>query len=284
MSPAIPDPLMSAPALHGLLGQVDILDATYFSPPDPARIQAEFEAGRIPSARLFDIDAISDHASDLPHMLPTDVQFSQALQELGIDGSRPIIVYDRSINHFSAPRVWFTLKAFGLRDVRVLDGGLLAWRAAGLPEDSGPPAPVPAVALTAWRLDRARIADLAEIERIVVDRAQPIIDARAAERFHGWAAEPRPGLRAGHMPGAFNQPFDQLTATDGTFASAEALAQIFAAIPQGPQPVLSCGSGMTAAVLALGLARLGRDARLYDGSWSEWGSKGSVVEITPAKA
>lgn len=269
------DPLVSADWLADHLEEVVVLDATYFLPPDPARSQAEFRDAHIPGARLFEIDEVSDHDHPLPHMMPDPATFSQAMAALGIDGSKPVVVYDRSPNHFSAPRVWFTLRAFGLAESYVLDGGLALWQAGGHPVAEGSRDAEP-VAPRDWSLEAGRVLTAAEVAD-EAEAATPILDARSAERFEGRAPEPRPGLSSGHMPGSRCAPFTALTGEDGRFRTADELAPIFAGIEE-VEPVVTCGSGMTACVLALGLARLGRKARLYDGSWAEWGT-GTVGPI-----
>lgn len=264
------DPLVYAHWLADNLDQVVVLDATYFLPPDPARSLAEFEAARIPGARLFEIDAVADETSDLPHMLPTEAHFAQAMAALGIDGTKPVVVYDRSANHFSAPRVWFTLRLFGLEDAFVLDGGLTAWTAAGLATENGTADAVAPVAEKAWAFDHARVLTGEEVRAVTQTGAAPIYDARGLERFQGKAPEPRPGLQSGRMPGSACVPFTSMTTDTGLFASPEAIRAAFGEL-SGPAPVLSCGSGMTACVLALALERIGVSARLYDGSWADWG-------------
>lgn len=264
-----PDPLITAAALASRRTDMVVLDATYFLPADQSRARADYTAAHIPDALFFDIDAVSDPAAGLPHMLPPVPVFAAAMAALGIDGSRPVVVYDRSPNHFSAPRVWFTLQVFGLRDVFVLEGGFTAWQAAGHPVEAGETVAT-AVPPRDWQPDLSRLLSGPAMAALVAGGAAQIIDARGAARFQGLAAEPRPGLQSGHMPGARNLPFDSLTLADGRFADPVLLAQLFAG-KAGPDTVLTCGSGMTAATLALGLARLGQGARLYDGSWSEWG-------------
>lgn len=264
------DPIVSSVWLAQNLADVVVLDATYFLPPDPERTRYEFETSRVPGARLFEIDEVADQTTDLPHMMPDVGTFSTAMAALGIDGTRPVVVYDRSSNHFSAPRVWFTLRVFGVPEVYVLDGGLAAWRVAGNSVESGPETASP-VARRDWTYDARQVVSANDVLSILNAKSAPVIDVRSAGRFTGHAAEPRPGLRPGRMPGALNLPFDRLTEVDGHFASVEKLREI---IPLGTgegQPVVTCGSGMTAATLALGMARIGVDARLYDGSWSEWG-------------
>lgn len=266
--PQSSDPVVTPSWLAARLSQVVVLDATYFLPADPARARAEFAQSHLPGAQLFEIDAVCDPAADLPHMFPPVAVFGPAAAALGIDGSRPVVVYDRSANHFSAPRVWFTLTTFGI-EAHVLEGGLQAWQREGHEVETGP-ATSQSVALRDWAPDLTRLVSGGEMAALVAGAEARVIDARGALRFRGEAPEPRPGLQSGHMPGASNLPFDQLTRPDGRFASVAELEALFAG-KTGAQTVLSCGSGMTAATLALGLARLGQGARLYDGSWSEWG-------------
>jgi len=270
------DPLVSAARLSQRIKDFDIVDATYYMPADPARIRADFLAARIPGARLFEIDEIVDRSSDLPHMLPDAGTFGRAVAELGIDGSRPVVVYDRSVNHFSAPRVWLTLKLFGVENCYVLDGGFNAWVKAGCTVVSGD-AGDRAAALRSWTMDKRRVLSGAKMAAAISTGDGPIFDARSAERFAGLAAEPRPGLRSGHMQGASCVPFTSLTGPDGLFVGLPILRELFG-YPTDQQPIVSCGSGLTACVLALGLARLGLTARLYDGSWSEWG-RGTLGDI-----
>ncbi|WP_244070025.1 sulfurtransferase [Bradyrhizobium sp. Ce-3] len=268
--------MISAARLSRRLHDFDIIDATYYMPADPARARADFQALRIPGARLFEIDEIVDRSSDLPHMLPDAGTFARAAAELGIDGSRPVAVYDRSVNHFSAPRVWLTLKLFGIENCYVLDGGFSAWMNAGCPVVSGD-AGDRTVAPRTWTLDKGRVLTGAEMAKAVAAGDGTIFDARSKERFAGAAAEPRPGLRSGHMQGASCVPFTSLTRSDGLFVDPSTLRTMFG-YPTDREPIVSCGSGLTACVLALGLARLGLNARLYDGSWSEWG-RGALGDI-----
>jgi thiosulfate/3-mercaptopyruvate sulfurtransferase len=264
------DPLVSAQWLSDHLDQVVVLDATYFLPPDPARSRAEHTAMRIPGAQLFAIDEIADTTSDLPHMLPTEAHFSKAIAALGIDGSCPVVVYDRSANHFSAPRVWFTLRLFGIGNAFVLDGGLNAWTAAGFATESGAALAPQPVAPKAWGLDRTRVLSGLEVHAATAARDAPIFDARSQDRFDGAAPEPRAGLNSGHMPGSSCIPFPSFTTETGLFASPTTIRAIFGELSDAA-PILSCGSGMTACVLALALERIGVSARLYDGSWADWG-------------
>ncbi|WP_068302850.1 sulfurtransferase [Pararhodobacter sp. CCB-MM2] len=276
----VTDPLIDPSWLAERLDHVVVLDATYGLGAAPEQARAAVVEARIPGARHFDIDAISAPGTELPHMLPDGDTFARAMAALGIDGTRPVVVYDRSLNHFSAPRVWFTLTLFGLENVHVLDGGLARWRAEGHAVASGPVEVTP-VAPRDWPFDAARVLTGTALAEALRQGTAQVVDARAQDRFDGRAPEPRAGLKSGAMPGAVCRPFATLTGPDGRFATPETLRDMFAEV--GPEPVLSCGSGVTACVLALGLARIGRRARLYDGSWTEWGQGklGPIVTATP---
>lgn len=263
-------------------GDVRIVDASWYLPAQNRDARAEFEAAHIPGAVFFDQDAVVDPQSSLPHTLPSPAIFSQAAGALGLSANDSIVVYD-GMGLFSAARVWWMLRVFGARDVRVLDGGLPAWQAAGLPTQSGPAHPKPA------QFDAidpgSAVVDLAEMRRIVDTGTVRIADARSAERFSGSAPEPRAGVRSGHMPGASSLPFGELQA-DGRLKDEAALRAAFsdAGIDPDAPVVTTCGSGVTAAVINLALESLGnRGAKLYDGSWTEWGSHGDTpVETGPA--
>lgn len=272
MPPSTPqDPMMSATDLSDALGapNLRVLDATWFLPTQERSGAAEFRDTHIPGAHFFDIDAISDRATPLPHMLPSPAQFAVQLGALGVGDGDMVVVYD-ALGLFSAPRVWWMLRAMGMDAVRVLDGGLPAWMAAGLPLDHGPPAP-PAPRVVTSRLRADLIADFDAARGAVC-----LLDARPAGRFAGRDPEPRPGLRAGHAPNARSTPYSALLNADGTMKSAADLRAEFAARGvslDGPLMTM-CGSGVTAAIVALALARLGRwDVALYDGSWAEWGAR-----------
>lgn len=265
------DPLIDPAELAEILDTAVILDATYYLPPDPERSRNDVASLRIPGAVLFEIDEIADTSAPLAHMMPDAERFAEAMAELGIDGSRPVVIYDRSGMHFSAPRVWYTLTLFGVPDVRVLNGGLAAWQAGGHETASGSlPEPAP-VARRGWTPDLSRVLDGKAMADTVARGGTPILDARPEGRFHGRDPEPRAGLTSGHMPGASSLPFTELTGPDGRFLDAPALREKIGAGPASGT-IVTCGSGMTACTLALGLARIGRDATLYDGSWAEWGS------------
>lgn len=257
------------------LGQVSpkLLDGSWYLPSEGRDPHAEYLAGHIPGAVFFDIDAISDTSSDLPHMLPDEAAFADAAGRLGLSETDTIIVYDGA-GLFSAARVWWTLKVFGAQDVRILDGGLPAWKTAGLPLQTGPVEPEPARFNA--KLDRGAVRDRHAVAAALRDRSATVVDARSPARFAGTEPEPRPGLRSGHMPGARNLPYRRLLGADGRLAEPEAIrrAAADAGIDLERPVVTSCGSGVTAAIVNLALARIGKtDTALYDGSWAEWGSR-----------
>ncbi|MCQ8781646.1 3-mercaptopyruvate sulfurtransferase [Mangrovibrevibacter kandeliae] len=259
--------------------RLSIVDASWYLPAQGRDARAEFAAAHLPGAVFFDQDAVVMPDAGLPHTLPSPEIFAAAAGALGIRAGDTIVVYD-GMGLFSAPRVWWMFRTFGASDVRILDGGFPAWQAAGLPVESGGALPEPATFDV--RFDPDAVVGLAEMRRIVEARAVQIADARPAERFKGSQPEPRPGVRAGHMPGARSLPAAALAA-DGRLKSEADLRTLFADAGLDPaQPVVtSCGSGVTAAAINFALAALGEHpARLYDGSWTEWGSRGDTPVVT----
>jgi thiosulfate/3-mercaptopyruvate sulfurtransferase len=270
-----PNPLITPAELAGALSRpgLRIIDASWHLPSVGRDARAEHAAAHIPGAVFFDIDAVVDAATRLPHMLPPAEIFGDAVGALGIGNGDSVVVYD-TLGLFSAPRAWWTFRAMGHQDVRVLDGGLPRWCAEAQPLESGTPAPAPA-RFTA-QLQPELVRDLEQVRGALETGEAQLVDARPAPRFKGEAPEPRPGLRLGHMPGAVNAPFPSVLASDGIMLPPQALRRVFAQAGVDPErPIIaSCGSGVTAAVVLLALHRLGvRDAALYDGSWAEWGAR-----------
>jgi thiosulfate/3-mercaptopyruvate sulfurtransferase len=248
-----------------------VIDGSWYLPDDKRDPHAEYLAGHIPGAVFFDIDGIADHASGLPHMLPDPVAFSSAMRKLGIGDGMRAVVYDGA-GLFSAPRVWWTLRVFGMRDVAVLEGGVPKWKAEGRALEEGP-VQRQARHFTA-RFDHGAVASLSDVQRQLKSGVQ-LVDARSAARFAGEEPEPRPGVRPGHIPGSLNLPHRELVA-DGCFRPrAELERKVAGAGIDLSRPVTTtCGSGISAAILSLAFETLGRSSvPVYDGSWTEWGGR-----------
>ena len=279
--------LIETSALASRLGSVTLLDSTWYPPGKSGR--PEYEQRRIPSAQFFDVDGVCDHATPLPHMLPSAAEFSRHMAALQVTKARPVVVYDSS-GLLAAARCVFTLAAFGHPDVRLLVGGLPRWTAEGRPVDVGaPPPPPPPLPEEPWALDGAMVAGLGEVRAASAAAAaapggapaphEPlVVDARPAPRFRGEAPEPRPGLGCGHIPGSRSVPFPTLQAP--SFGPVLPPAEVDAALRSaGVDParpgriILSCGSGVTAPIVWLALAEGGRreGVAVYDGSFAEWG-------------
>lgn len=277
--------LITPAALAARLNEPDlrILDASFYMPAEQQDPHAHFRAAHIPGARFFDIETIADTATDLPHMLPAPGQFAAQAGALGLSHSDTIVVYDQK-GIFSAPRAWFMLRLFGARQVMVLDGGLPAWREAGLPVESGEPPPAPPARFVPdYRATRIR--GLGDMLDNIASGAELVLDARAAGRFDGSAPEPRPGLPSGHIPGARSLPASDLLQNGRFMQPLDALrARLAQAGADGSRPVVtSCGTGVSAAIItfALHLAGLPEGA-LYDGSWTEWASRADTPKATGA--
>ena len=261
-------------ATHLDAPDIAILDASWHLPDSGRNGRAEFLSAHIPGALFFDIDELSDTSSLYPHMLPSPEKFSSRMRKMGIGDGKKIVVYD-SLGLYSAARAWWMFRVFGKDDVAILDGGFPKWKAEGRPIEDGEPPPRQQRHFTA-RFRGMLVKDRNDVLNVLKGRSEQLADARSAGRFAGTEPEPRKGVRSGHIPGARSLPFSTLVNPDGTVKSPAQIEAAFREADIDPaKPVVAyCGSGVTAAVLALALAVAGHDEHaIYDGSWAEWGSE-----------
>ena len=277
-----PKTLVSTEWLQAHLKDPDlrILDGSYYLPQMGRDPRAEYDAAHIPNARFFDIDDVADHGSDLPHMVPPVEKFMSRMRAMGVGDGHQVVVYD-GMGLFSAARVWWLFKLMGQNNIAVLDGGLPKWQSEGRPVEDLPPV-IRDRHMTVRRQNQM-VKDVTQVSAASKLGDYEIIDARSPGRFRGEEPEPRAGLRPGHIPGSKNVCFKDLLNADQTMKNPVEIRQIFevAGVDFNKPAITTCGSGVTAAVLSLGLERIGKtDHSLYDGSWSEWGMFPTVPVAT----
>jgi thiosulfate/3-mercaptopyruvate sulfurtransferase len=283
----LPAPLVSTTWLAAHLGEPDlvVVDASWYLTAMQRDAKREYQAGHIPGAVFWDLDALSDQGSPLPHMLSDSQTLAREVGALGIGAADRVVVYDASGVNLSAPRIWWTLKVAGHDAVAVLDGGLGRWKAEGRALEQGWARRAPARFTARFRPELIRSLD--ELRAALGSGAWQLLDARTRGRFEGTEPEPRPGLRGGHLPGARNLPFTELVDPQGLLLPPDELRRRYraAGVDLSRPVVTSCGSGVTACALALGLDLLGaQHYAVYDGSWSEWGrAEGPPIEVGPAR-